>query len=438
MQSFLEVTNLSVAFPDRGFQAVCDVSFEINPGEVVGLLGESGAGKTTLAWTLLNLPPSGAHLSGTVHFEGIDLLNLPEQKIRAVRGSKIALIPQEPCSALHPLMRIGDQIREVLLAHGVNISTECDLRIRWALENAGLPIDERILRAYPHQLSGGERQRAAIAQVLACRPRLIIADEPTSSLDATTQSEILELLKNLKHKFNLALLFITHNPANLEGLANRVLVMSEGRIVESGQMVSVFQEPKHRYTRAMLEAVELLYRESAQDGEGRSPSASMPALRASGLRKAYTWRNRPGRRRHVVTALNGLDLSLFHGRTLAIVGQSGCGKSTLGRCLAGLEKVDSGEIWIEKTDSRSVQYIFQDAFAAMNPRLTVAEIITEPYRIREDGSKRERLERALHLMSLVGLSARLAESFPAELSGGQKQRAVVARARCRCEDFDFR
>jgi len=428
VQSFLEVTNLSVAFSGRGVQAVCEVSFEVGAGEVVGLLGESGAGKTTLAWTLLNLPPSGAHLSGTVHFEGIDLLNLPEQKIRRVRGSKMALIPQEPSSALHPLMRIEDQIREVLLAHEVNSSAECDMRIESAFENAGLPLNPRILCSYPHQLSGGERQRAAIAQVLACRPRLIIADEPTSSLDTTTQSEILELLKNLKNKFNLALLLITHNPANLEGLADRVLVMSEGRIVESGQMTSVFQQPKHRYTQGMLEAFELLYRESAQDSEGRSPSLGRPVLRASGLRKVYSWRNRPGRRGYAVTALNGLDLSLYHRYTLAVVGQSGCGKSTLGRCLAGLEKVDTGEIWIERTDSRGVQYIFQDAFAAMNPRLTVAEIIAEPYCIRKYGNKPERLERALHLMSLVGLPARLAENLPSELSGGQKQRAVIARA----------
>jgi peptide/nickel transport system ATP-binding protein len=428
VQSFLEVTNLSVAFSDRSVQPVCDVSFQVGPGEAVGLLGESGAGKTTLAWALLNLPPAGARLRGTVRFEGVDLLELPERKMRRVRGSQIALIPQEPSSALHPLMPIGNQLREVLRAHGVNHSTECGLRIRSALEEAGLPVEDRILCAYPHQLSGGECQRAAIAQVLACRPRLIIADEPTSSLDATTQSEILGLLRNLKDRFNVALLLITHNPANLEGLADRVLVMSEGRIVESGELAPVFQQPKHHYTQAMLQAFEQLYCGDVRNNGSRSHPVGAPVLRASGLRKVYTRRTQLATQRYAVTALDRLDLTLHRGSSLAIIGRSGCGKSTLGRCLAGLEKADSGEIWIENNDSQSVQYIFQDAFAAMNPRLTITEIISEPYRIREDGNKRERQERALYLMSSVGLPLRLAASFPSELSGGQKQRAVVARA----------
>jgi peptide/nickel transport system ATP-binding protein len=428
VQRFFEVTGLSVTFPDRDVRAVREVSFEIGPGEAIGLLGESGSGKTTLAWALLNLPHTQAHITGSVCFEGRDLLSLPEEEIRGVRGAHIALIPQEPGSTLHPLMRIGDQIREVLRAHRGSLSAECGVRMKSALEDAGLRADERILCAYPYQLSGGERQRAAIAQVLALRPRLVLADEPTSSLDAATQSEILELLKNLKHRLNLALLLITHNPAALEGLADRVLVMSAGRIVESGEVAAVFHRPKHGYTRAMLQAFELLYRDTVQDSRGRSESAGAHLLTASGLRKTYVRRSHLGRRRYVVTALDGVDLTLQRGNTLAIVGQSGCGKSTLGRCLAGLEKPDGGDIGMGSADPRSVQYICQDASAAMNPRLTIAEIIAEPLHIRGNSSRRERQERALHLMSLVGLPAHLAARFPSELSGGQKQRVVIARA----------
>jgi peptide/nickel transport system ATP-binding protein len=302
------------------------------------------------------------------------------------------------------------------------------VRVRSALREAGLLAEDRILGCYPCQLSGGERQRAAIAQVLACRPRLVIADEPTSSLDAATQLEILELLKNLKQRLNLALLFITHNPAALEGLADRVLVMSEGRIVESGEVAAMFRRPRHSYTQAMVQAFELLYRGTAREGRDRCKCAGALLLKASGLRKVYTRRTRTGRRRNAVTALDGVDLIVQRGSTLAIVGQSGCGKSTLGRCLAGLEKPDSGDIRTGTDDPRSVQYIFQDASAAMNPRLTIAEIIAEPLCIKGNSARRERQERALHLMSLVGLPARSAVRFPWELSGGQKQRVVIARA----------
>jgi peptide/nickel transport system ATP-binding protein len=428
VQRFFEVTSLSVTFPDRGVQAVCDVSFEIRSGETVGLLGESGSGKTTLAWALLNLPPRQAHLTGKVCFEGRNLISLPDEEIRRVRGAHIALIPQEPGSTLHPLMRIGDQVREVLRAHRDSLSEEHSVRVEAALEEAGLRPDDRILGGYPCQLSGGERQRAAIAQVLACRPRMVIADEPTSSLDAAAQLEILELLKNLKHRLNLALLFITHNPATLEGLADRVLVMSEGRIVESGEVATVFRRPRHGYTRAMVQAFELLYHGTDQDSRDPCKSAGAHLLRASGLMKTYTQRARMGKRRNAVTALDGVDLIVQRGSTLAIVGQSGCGKSTLGRCLAGLEKPDSGDIRIGTEDPRSIQYIFQDAAAAMNPRLTIADIITEPLCVRGNSGRRERQERALQLMGLVGLPADSAVRFPWELSGGQKQRVVIARA----------
>lgn len=422
MRPLLEATDFSVEYPGSSGRALQGINFSIQAGEVVGLLGESGSGKSTLAWSILNLLPPGARVSGRVCFDGQDLLKLSEKQFRRLRGRDLALVSQEPGSALHPMMGIGTQIEEVLRAH------RCDLvkdAAGLALSQVALPPDERILRARPHQLSGGQRQRAALAQALSCKPRLLIADEPTSALDSSTQAEVLDLFLNLKRQRELAILLITHNPAVLAELADRILVMSDGCIVESGDPVAVYGQAQHPFTKRMLAVLHSLNQvtASAEPGHPSEP----PLVSARGLRKTYTQRSGLWARLAPVVALDGVDLDIRTGYSIALVGRSGSGKSTLGRCLAGLERPDSGELHAS-SEPGQIQYIFQDSTAAMNPRFTVRQIIDEPLLISGERDPQVLKERSRRLLDLTELPADLLVRRPAEVSGGQRQRVAIARA----------
>lgn len=405
--------------------ALQNVELELGEGESLGVLGESGSGKSSLALALLRHLPSGAHVSGQVYFRGTDLLSAGGKTLREIRGAGIALISQEPALALNPVLPIGRQIGDVLRAHeSVTRQQERD-RVAGALREVGLAEPERIMRAYPHQLSGGQRQRVAIAQALVCRPALLIADEPLSALDTATQAEVLELLRTLKAELNLAMIFISHNAGAFSSLCERALVMREGRTVACAGLEEL-TETTDPYVRG------LLFPEIAFES-GATPSAESPGrplLEVRSLSKKFVQRRALSRHKFAVQALEQIDLIVEEGATLAIIGRSGSGKSTLARCIAGFETPDSGEVLLAGSrheSSPQVQMIFQDVGAALNPRFTAAEVISEPLDIADKVDALERRKRALDLMEEVGLDPNSHNRSSHQFSGGQRQRLALAR-----------
>ena len=402
----LSVDGLSVSYR-AGEPVARQLSFDIGAGEVVGLLGESGCGKTTTALAILNLLPAGAHLEGSVRFRGIELVSATEGVLRKIRGAQISFIPQEPLLSLNPVIRVIDQVGEVVRAHTNLGRRESRGRARAALLEVGLE-PESLHAAYPHQLSGGQRQRVLIAQAIVCHPALLIADEPTGSLDGESAREILRLLRGFVDRREMSMLLITHDPEVLEAIADRAMVMQNGQIVQSGKVGDVLQAPRPAY------------RQRAERAEQEQRAPALLTIR--GLRKTYQRRGLLFRERSEVQALRGIDLELDEREILAITGASGSGKSTLARCIAGLEKPSSGEI--KPAAPGQVQLIFQDPGASLNPRFTVAEALKEPAIIRGSAKQvnvPERLEQ-------VGLPQTAAGRLTAQLSGGEKARLALARA----------
>jgi peptide/nickel transport system ATP-binding protein len=441
-EAVLTIDNLSVALPswaDRPF-AVNGISLEVLRKEILCIVGESGSGKSVMAKSILRLLPE-PHVrvvSGRIAYEGKNLLALPPDDIRAVRGGRIAMIFQEPMVALNPLMTVGRQTDEIIEVHTRMRLAERRKRIVEVFGDVRLPEPERILGSYPHELSGGQRQRVMIAMALALEPALIIADEPTTALDVTTQAQILRLLKELQGRHGTAILFITHDFGVVAEIADRVAVMREGKLVEQGQAKDILQRPQHGYTRALVAAVpSLTPRHVAQS----APAKSEPALLSvSGVEKTYASRGGGfalGRRR--VPAVAGVSLEIAKGRSLALVGESGSGKSTLARCIVGLERADRGAIVLEGNDMaglsrakmrpyrKALQMIFQDPFASLNPRWRVADIIAQGP-IVNGTPRRAALDQAADLLRLVGLDPKAADRYPHEFSGGQRQRIGIARA----------
>jgi ABC-type glutathione transport system ATPase component len=435
----LEVRDLTVEYAGREGRAttpVNGVSFDVHRGEIVGLLGESGSGKTTLALSLLGLLPRGAAIAGgSVRFRGAELLDLGEKHLQKIRGSGISMIFQEPGISLNPVLRVGEQVADVLRAHRHSSQARIRREAEAVMKEVQLPQGDlaRIWDAYPHQLSGGQRQRVAIALALACRPSLVIADEPTASLDATVQAEVLDVLKELNQRLQMSILLISHNPAVLATMAQRLLVMRQGRMVEQGSLARIYQRPASPYTQSLLEAAQQRKPESVTAGE------NAPLVEVRELSKRYAqWQWFTPR---VVRALDGVNLTIRGGETLALVGESGSGKTTLARCLACLEDPSAGEIVFEGRNVRGlspqqsfelrqqIQLIFQDAASSLNPRFTAVEAVAEPLVILRRGRTRaERRQRALELMRQVGLAPEWGGRSPLEFSGGQRQRLAIARA----------
>jgi peptide/nickel transport system ATP-binding protein len=435
-EPLLRASALSVDYDAAGGDAVRalrNLDLEITDGESVGVLGESGSGKSSLALALLSLLPRNARVvSGRVEYRGRSLAEFSAEELRQMRGGEVALISQEPALALNPVLPLRRQLADVLLAHQKIDRGAVSSRCNEMLREVGFPDPERILRAYPHELSGGQRQRVAIAQALICRPRLLIADEPLSALDAATQSEILELLQSLKRDLRLAMLFITHNAGTLAALADNIIVMREGEVVARGTIAKLQSSPD-KYVQGIL------FPEKNLAGEPRAsgPAADEgPLLEVRGLSKKFVQQRMLSRRKFVVQSLIGIDLQLRRGSTVAMLGRSGSGKSTLARCLAGFETPDSGAVLLQGKPEeakkagvhRRVQMIFQDAATSINPRFTARRVIAEPLEIARWKTDAERTVRALALMEEVGLNPEWALRLAGEFSGGQRQRLALARA----------
>ncbi|MCE8015249.1 ABC transporter ATP-binding protein [Halomonas sp. MCCC 1A17488] len=433
----LSIRGLTLALPqgaDRDY-AVEDVSYDVARGEILCVVGESGSGKSMAANAVMGLLPKGVRpTAGEVLFDGQDLLTLSEKQHRQLRGLRIGMIFQEPMTALNPLMRVGAQIAEVFEAHGKYNGRERQEKALALLEEVGIPQPERAIRAYPFQLSGGQRQRVMIAMALALEPELLIADEPTTALDVTTQAQILELIRNLQKRRGMAVMFITHDFGVVAEVATRVCVMRYGRIVELGMADEVLDNPRHEYTRALLEAIPSNVIPEARGGERPAP-----LLEVCNLNKTFRSRGGLFRPAREVRALDDVSFTLAPGETVGIVGESGSGKSTLGRCVVRLERPDSGTLALAGTDFSAlrgdalrrerhrVQMIFQDPYASLNPRHRVGYAIAQgPMANGEPRAKAMR--QAEELLELVGLGAVAVDRFPHEFSGGQRQRIGIARA----------
>lgn len=439
MTELLRIENLTVDLPagaDRP-HALKGLTLAVNLGEIVCVVGESGSGKSLTAGTILGLLPQGVHASaGRVLWEGQDLLKLAPDALRRLRGQRIGMIFQEPMTALNPLRTIGDQIAEVFRTHTRLSRAVIRQRTLDLLESVRLPDPVQALGAYPHELSGGQRQRAMIAMALALEPALLIADEPTTALDVTTQAQILHLIHDLQRRKGTAVLFITHDFGVVAEIADRVAVMQRGELVESGTADQVLEHPRHPYTRALIAAVPPLAPAPVRvDLHGNAPAI----LTTQGLSKTYRkrgWFGRPGRVTHAVA---DVTLTLRRGGTLGIVGESGSGKSTLARTLLGLLPPDGGDITLageplsfkgaraRRAHAQRVQMVFQDPYGSLNPRQRVGEIVAQGP-IVHGTPRREALARAQELFELVGLSPDAVRRFPHEFSGGQRQRVGLARA----------
>jgi len=433
----LDVQGLTVRLPhgaDR-LNAVENVSFAVAPGEIVCVVGESGSGKSVTAHAVMGLLPPGqlTATAGRVLLEGEDLVLKSPAEMRRIRGDRIAMIFQEPMTALNPVMRVGDQIAEVLDIHTRLGERERRARVLDVMQSVHLPEPERMIDVYPHQLSGGQRQRIMIAAALVLDPVLLIADEPTTALDVTTQAQILKLIKELRERRNTGVLFITHDFGVVAEVAHRVVVMQHGRVVEQGRTEDVLRRPRDDYTRMLIRSVPSL------SPPAREPITAAPiVLQTTDLNKTYVSGGFFGRRREV-KAVKDVNLQVRRGETLGVVGESGSGKSTVARCIARLIEPTDGAILIEGADvaklgaralrphRKRVQIVFQDPYRSLNPRRTVGAAITEGP-VNFGMAESEAVERARNLMRLVGLDPDALERFPHQFSGGQRQRICIARA----------
>ncbi len=436
MNNVLEVKGLSIALPPGGERphAVSNVSFTVGRGEILCLVGESGSGKSVIAQSVMGLLPRNLSVAaGSISLLDENITRAKEARLRQLRATRMSMIFQEPMTALNPVMTCGDQVDEVLKFHSNYSHPERRKRILDIIGEVALPDPERIVASYPHQLSGGQRQRIMIAMALVLEPALLIADEPTTALDVTTQAQILKLVLELQKKHGTGVLFITHDFGVVSEIAHRVAVLRLGELVELGTRDEVLKRPRHEYTKMLIGAVPTL------KPHGRAASADAPVVLATkNLAKTYSERGWFGPRREVHAAIE-VNLELRRGQTLGIVGESGSGKSTVARCIVRLVDPSAGEIRIGGDDiarmragalrplRRKVQIVFQDPYRSLNPRRTVGEAIVEGP-LNYGISRKDALERAVKLLELVRMDASALARYPHQFSGGQRQRICIARA----------
>ena len=462
-EPILSVENLTASFLVDGVwkPVVRDVSFSVAPGETVAIVGESGSGKSVTSLSIMRLLQSdSSRIEGTIMLGGRDLLSLPEHEMRKVRGNDVSMIFQEPMTSLNPLFTIGDQISEALLCHRDMSARDAKAETIRLLEKVRIPSAASRFGEYPHRFSGGMRQRVMIAMALASKPKLLIADEPTTALDVTIQGQILDLIKMLQEEEGTSVLFITHDMGVVAEIADRTVVMYRGEQVETGATADIFHRGQHPYTRALLSAVPVLgsmqsYEQplrfpvvNAATGESDTPAEmpdtvarEKPVLQVKNLTKRFDIHSGLfGKLRGRVHAVENVSFDLFAGETLSLVGESGCGKSTTGRAIMRLIEPQSGSVIVDGRDvlslgkrdmremRKSVQMIFQDPFASLNPRMTVGQAIAEPYLEHRMGTAREAKEIVADMLHKVGLTPDMASRYPHEFSGGQRQRICIARA----------
>ncbi|UXS33310.1 ABC transporter ATP-binding protein [Agrobacterium tumefaciens] len=460
----LSVRNLTTSFlVDGAWKSVVrNVSFDVAPGETVAIVGESGSGKSVTSLSLMRLlAPASSRIEGEVLLNGRNLLALSEREMRGVRGNDISMIFQEPMTSLNPIFTIGRQISEVLIRHKGLSKQQARAETIRLLEKVRIPNAGSRFDEYPHQFSGGMRQRVMIAMALASRPKLLIADEPTTALDVTIQGQILDLIKLLQEEEGMSVLFITHDMGVVAEIADRTIVMYRGDEVETGPTEDIFERGKHPYTRALLSAVPRLGSMKDRQWPTRFPvldiktglstepvqvaetvaSGQTPVLAVKNLVTRFPIRSGLlARQTGAVHAVENVSFDLFQGETLSLVGESGCGKSTTGRSIMRLVEPSSGDVSLDGYDvmrldtvglrnmRKSVQMIFQDPFSSLNPRMTVGTAISEPFIKHKLGTTKQAKEKTADLLEKVGLTADMASRYPHEFSGGQRQRIAIARA----------
>jgi peptide/nickel transport system ATP-binding protein len=448
----LTVRDLGVEFHVDGtwHPAATGVTYDVHPGEVLAIVGESGSGKTQSSMAIMGLLPANGRASGSALLGDRELIGMPRQGLQRLRGREVSMIFQEPMTALNPVFTVGDQIVETLRTHFAIGPKDARKRAIDLLRLVEIPSPEQRIDSYPHQLSGGQRQRVMIAQALACDPKLLIADEPTTALDVTVQAEILKLLRDLRTRIDSGIVLITHDMGVVADIADKILVMKDGVVVEQGRTADVFAAPAHDYTRKLLAAVPHLGRSTAEvtervtkahgddtsEAAGNGQQVRGDALRAENLVIEYAGRGRTPAFR----AVDGVDLVIGAGEVVGLVGESGSGKTTIGRAVVGLLPVTSGTLEVVGTDlvgatSKSLRpirdkigMVFQDPGSSLNPRLPIGESVAEPLVVHGRGDSRARRRKVLDLLDSVNLPRSFINRYPHELSGGQRQRVGIARA----------
>lgn len=468
--TLLSVHQLSIDFHTKNetVNAVKNISFVLNKGETLGIVGESGSGKSVTSLSIMRLISNpGKISSGSINFNGQDLIKASEDEMRSIRGSKIAMIFQEPMTSLNPVMRCGQQVAEALILHKKLSKSEARLKTLELFREVKLPRPEQIFDSYPHQISGGQKQRVMIAMALSCNPEILIADEPTTALDVMVQKSILELLKQLQEKYNMSIIFITHDLGVIAEVADRVLVMYQGEVVEEAKVKDIFKNAKHPYTKGLIACRPQLKNNLSRlptiadfinSDDGFSPEKFIKSLTKQANESDLTEKKllleikglstffpiKSGffnRAKSFVKAVDGVSLKVFESETLGLVGESGCGKTTLGRTILRLINPSAGQVLYKGVDVASLkpkqlralrkemQIIFQDPYSSLNPRKTIGNAIMEPMKVhRLYKNDQERELETRNLMEKVQLESSMFHRYPHELSGGQRQRVCIARA----------
>ena len=462
MNSVLIIKNLSIAFGKN--EVIHNISYALNKNEILGIVGESGSGKSVSSLTILGLLPKNISkiTNGSIEYNDYNLTQLSSKDFQKIRGNKIAMIFQEPMSSLNPSMTCGKQVEEILLQHTDLTKNQVKEETILLFEKVKLPEPQRVFKAYPHEISGGQKQRVMIAMAIACKPDILIADEPTTALDVTVQNDIVSLLKELQVETKMSIIFITHDLALISEIADRVLVMYKGDIVEQGLVKTIFKNPQHNYTKALINSrpsldtrlktlptiqgflndsisSEIISTEQREKNHEKLYSKS-PLLEVINVEKEYITKSGWFTKPQHFKAVNNVSFKLYEGETLGLVGESGCGKSTLGNTILQLDKATAGSILyngiditkLSKADIRilrkDIQIIFQDPYSSLNPRIPVGEAIMEPMKVHGlYTSDKERKEKVIDILNRVGLSEDYFNRYPHEFSGGQRQRIGIAR-----------